>query len=372
MFTAINSSIQLVGFGLIGGAAALLVVPALIGHARKGDLLAARTAMQALVPLWREEEGKVIWSNPAYDALARNGHPFAGTEERQRCGSDWYRVQRTGSAAQAVPINALVLAEAGLQQMVQTMARTFAHLPIGLAVFDKDRHLQMFNPALADLTTLAPEFLSRKPSLVAILDAMRNRNMVPEPKDWKDWRGQIVQMELDAVNGLYEETWSLPGGQTYRVTGRPHLDGGLALMIDDISTETIRSRRYRSDLELCQAVIDTMEEGIAVFSLSGQLVMSNAAYGTLWGHDPASSLSAIDIRHIAQFWRERTAPASIWTEAEEYISTVGTRTAWEGEARLSDGRLVICRFAPLAEGATLAGFRFVPSAGSPRALAVRG
>ena len=369
MFGAINSAIQLVGFGLVGGSVALLLFPALFGQNRKADMLAALTAMQSQIPLWREDGGRIIWSNPAYDALFRDGPPLPASGERVQSGSDCYTVVRNGQAGHALPINALVQAETGLKQMLQTMARTFAHLPIGLAVFDRDRHLQMFNPALADLSALTPEFLSRKPSLVAILDAMRTRNMVPEPKDWKDWRRQIVQMEREAGNGLYQETWSLPGGQTYRVTGRPHLEGGLALMIEDISGETIRSRRYRADLELCQAVIDTMDEGIAVFSLSGQLVMSNVAYDTLWGHDPGGDLSPMDIRHIADHWREMSAPTTIWAEAEDFISTLGSRSPWRGEARLTDGRLVACRFSPLAEGATLAGFRPLPPRGSPRALA---
>lgn len=372
MFDAINSSVQLVGFGLLGGTVALLLLPSLLGQARKGDLLAARAAMQTVIPLWREDGGKVIWSNPAYKALAKDGVPFAGHEERQQHGAAWYQVSRSGPVAHAVPADGLVRAESGLQQMVQTMARTFAHLPIGLAVFDRDRQLQMFNPALADLTTLAPEFLSRRPSLIAILDAMRNRSMVPEPKDWKDWRRQIVQMEQDSVRGIFEETWALSGGQTYRVTGRPHVDGGLALMIEDISTETIRSRRYRADLELCQAVIDTMDEGIAVFSLSGQIVMSNAAYETIWGHEPEARVTALGFRDISEHWRSRTAPTTLWNEAEEFVSTVGLRSAWQGEARLTDGRLITCRFAPLAEGATLAGFRAVPTLSSPRVLAAKG
>ena len=373
MVGSIPSSIHLFGFGLLGAAAALLVFPSLFGVARRAAILAARTAMQSMIPLWREEGGVVIWSNPAYDALARKGDPFAGPGDRHKAGDGWYQVKRSGAAAHAIPVDALVRAEAGLQQMVQTMARTFAHLPIGLAVFDRDRHLQLFNPALADLSALAPEFLSRRPSLVAMLDAMRNRNMVPEPKDWKNWRRQIVQMERDAVRGQYEETWALPGGQTYRVTGRPHVDGGLALMIEDISTETIRSRRYRADLDLCQAIIDTMEEGIAVFSPTGQLVMSNAAYERLWGHDPVADLSPIDIGRIAAHWRDRTAPTAMWTAAEDFVGTLGVRQPWGGEARLSDGRLVTCRLAALSDGATFAGFRITaPRANGPRAFTARG
>jgi hypothetical protein len=42
-------------------------------------------------------------------------------------------------------------------------------------------------------------------------------------------------LEEEAASGLFEETWSLPGGQTYRVIGRPHPNGALAFMFEDIS-----------------------------------------------------------------------------------------------------------------------------------------
>jgi hypothetical protein len=56
----------------------------------------------------------------------------------------------------------------------------------------------------------------------------------------------------------------------------------------------------------------------------------------------------------------------LWSEAEEFISSVGNRISWQAEARLLDGRLLSCRFAPLAGGATLAAFRRVDGADTSR------
>ena len=157
--------------------------------------------------------------------------------------------------------------------------------------------------------------------------------------------------------GLFEETWSLPGGQTYRVIGRPHPNGALAFMFEDISSETLRTRLYRADLELGQSVIDAVDEGVAVFSLGGQLVMSNLAYAQLWDHDPAILLSDAGIGTLCAWWRDHSAPTLLWGDAVEFVSTHGDRAAWEGEVRLLDGRLLTCRFRPLAGGATLVAFR---------------
>ena len=357
------------------------------------DLLRASVA-GAPLPIWREAEGgDVTWANAAYLGLLmrrmENGQDLvwpiprlfertasAQGADRQRQKLDqtgtsthvqWFELfsapDRSGRLVYAMPVDATVQAEAALRGFMQTLAKTFAHLTTGLAIFDHARQLQLFNPALMDLTSLPPDFLSARPSLSMFFDAMRERSMIPEPRDYRNWRREMGEMEAAAASGLYEETWSLPGGQTYRVTGRPHPNGALALMFEDISTEMTQTRRYRADLELGQAVIDAMDEAIAVFSSSGTLVISNAGYAEIWGHDPAGTLDGeAGVAVVAEHWRARSAPTTVWDRAEDFAATMGPCNGWSDEVHLSDGRLVSVRFARLAGGATLAGFRVTSAA----------
>jgi PAS domain-containing protein len=268
----------------------------------------------------------------------------------------------------AVAANAAVEAETALREFMQTLTKTFADLPIGLAIFDRARVLQLFNPALAELTALQPEFLISRPTLSAVLDAMRAKAMIPEPKDYRSWRKQIMRVEEAASSGHFEETWSLPGGQTYRVIGRPHPNGALAFMFEDISTEMTRTRRYRADLELGQSVIDAVDDAVAVFSQPGQLVMSNRAYARLWKHDPAVLLSDAGIGTLSAWWRENSAPSLLWDDAISFVTAYGDRSPWEGEIRLLDGRMVTCRFRPLDGGATLITFSHGAATSQPLRL----
>lgn len=363
-----------------------------LSYRAMNDELAALRAMAARAPIlvWRQNAaGEVIWANPAYLAAAQDsGHggeltwPLPRLFDRVaaakvEAGQRWKLTHEGGSAAWfdlttfvegdgalcfGVPVDATVQAETALRDFMQTLTKTFAQLHVGLAIFDQARKLQLFNPALLDLTGLPIDFLSARPGLVAVLDAMRDRQMIPEPKDYRGWRRQILDMEKAATSGLYEETWTLPGGQTYRVFGRPHPNGALALMIEDISSEMLRTRRYRADLELGQAVLDALDEGVAVFSAEGQMVMANSAYAAIWGHDPAAQLADAGVATISRHWRATTAPSQIWAEVETFLTNPGDRLAWAAQARLSDGRLLDCRFVPLAGGATMAGFRATPAA----------
>lgn len=257
----------------------------------------------------------------------------------------------------ATPADTARRAEASLQSFIHILSKTFAQLPSGLAIFDNQRRLQMFNPALNDLTGLPVDFLSARPSLLAVLDALRERKMLPEPKDYRSWRRQLVDMEKAAASGQYEDTWNLSDGQTFRVTGRPHPNGALALMIEDISNEVLRTRRYHADQELGQSVIDEISTALAVFSSSGRLVMSNRAYATLWAHNPEDVIEGVTLRNLSQHWRSKTAPSALWSEVEDYVGTFGDRVKWNAEARLLDGRRLECSFSSLAGGATLAAFQ---------------
>lgn len=350
------------------------------------ELATLRSMMtQAPIMAWRERaDGEVIWANTQYVlAAAENLGPgkdltwplprlfdrlaasqgAAGQRQKLRRPDGttrWYDLSAAPDHEErrvyAVPCDAAVVAETNLRDLMQTLTKTFAYLTVGLAIFDGQKQLQMFNPALLDLTGLPPDFLSGRPTVIAMLDAMRDRNMVPEPKDYRRWRQQLVDMDGSGSTGIYSEIWNLSGGQTYRVVGRPHTNGSLALMFEDISSEISRTRRYRADLELGQSVIDSMTECVAVFSETGQLVMSNRAYGALWGNDPSDRLADVGIRAATRFWSDRCAPSPIWTEVEDYVATVGDREGWTTEARLLDGRALRCRLHPLEGGATLIGF----------------
>lgn len=345
----------------------------------------------APLPIWRESlAGDVIWANANYLDLATErladdedlkwplpklfvdkaaADIIAGTRRNlksQHGKTDlWFDVLEysTGKDRQfyALPADRTVKAEEGLRAFMQTLTKTFAHLSTGLAIFDQDRKLVLFNPALLDLTGLSPDLLTMRPTLHSFFDALRESSMIPEPRDYKSWRKQITDIEEAAASGLYEETWSLSSGQTYRVTGRPHPNGALALSFEDISNEMSQTRRYRAELELGQAVIDAVDAAIAVFSASGTLLMSNAAYVSLWGHDPAGSLGPESgIAKMCAYWRNATAPSGIWDRVEDFSADLGPRTSWKDEVRLSDGRRLECQFSPLAGGATMATFRADP------------
>jgi PAS domain-containing protein len=261
----------------------------------------------------------------------------------------------------ALPINRLVAAETALQSFIQTLSQTFAHLPIGLAVFDKQRELVLFNPALTTITRLDIQMLSRRPTLVAFLDGLRDGNRIPEPRNYRGWRDQIARLEQGAEDGSYHELWTLPCGQTLRVIGRPHPDGAVAFMFEDISSEVSLTRKFRGDLDLYQSVLDDVPGALAVFANDGRMVLQNAAHAELWGADPESGAGVMLGDQLAR-WSEACDPAPVWQEIRQFSNRSTSRQKWQAPVIHRDGHAMICHVAPLAGAAMLV--RFVPADGA--------
>lgn len=373
-----------------------VLVDGMSQRALEDEVTSLRKAVDsAPILVWREDaRGDIVWANRAY--LLQSGALEAEDEltwplpalfeaapdakaaptvrrariERNGKAPLWFDCHSLpaadGSLHYALPADTAVSAEISLREFVQTLTKTFAELPIGLAIFDRQRQLQLFNPALIDLTTLGADFLSARPTLFAFLDRLRDARMMPEPKDYSSWRQKMAELEKAAASGRFEETWALPSGQTYRVTGRPHPEGAVAFLIEDISSEVSLTRRFRSELELSQAVIDAMDEAIAVFSTAGVLILSNRGYAHLWGTDPGTTLGEVGIGEAMKTWEAQGNPDPVWAEARDFVTEIGPRASWEANAGLRDGRSVACRFVPLAGGATLAGFRAIGEAPARR------
>ncbi len=342
-----------------------------------------RLAASLTIPVWTtSREGHLLWWNPAYGALQARVFPGLSVEDQpifpavaptsaprvslriaENGKKEWFDISQTECddvvIYQAICISNLVHAEEAQRNFVQTLTKTFAQLSIGLAIFDRNGQLALFNPALVDLTGLRAEFLSARPALQTFFDRLRETRKMPEPKNYADWRTAVSELVTAANDGRYEDIWSLDSGQTFRVKGRPHPDGATAFLIEDITAEVSLTRNFRAELELGQSMLDTLDDGIAVFSGSGILTFSNAAYQNLWQVDPETSFADVTIHDAIQDWKRKSAPTPMWEEIERFVRSFADRKTWRFPVYLTDNTHLTCVISPIVSGATLIRFHIV-------------
>jgi PAS domain-containing protein len=159
-------------------------------------------------PIWQiDKAGEVCWHNNAYghlyqrifekdpsviqplfDIEAQTSNPLQSRRTSISSAIDekqlWYDIScvesDSGIICHAIDINAVI----AQRNFVQTLAKTFAHLSTGLAIFDRNGQLALFNPALVDLSKLPVEFLSTRPDLLSFFDRLRDNQVMPEPKNY--------------------------------------------------------------------------------------------------------------------------------------------------------------------------------------------
>jgi PAS domain-containing protein len=340
--------------------------------------------------IWkRDAEGVLIWANRAYIEMSEALFPRSDDGVRPWPPQDvfpdagvppcsapivemhsismvgqpkpsWFEVtslkRGTDTMYFGIDATAVVTSREAQQTFVQTLSKTFAQLSVGLAIFDEKRQLVLFNPALADLTALPIGFLISKPALFAVLDRLRDTQMIPEPKDYADWRSQMIALEKAAKDGTYMETWMLPNGQTFRVTGRPHPNGAVAFLFEDISDEISLARRYRNQIDIQNVVLDKIDTAIAVFSPSGLLVLANAPYKALWDASADTSLTENTFLDELGLWQRYAAPSPVWVKLHQTIDKGVPTPGWSDTFILDDKGEVTCTYNALPDGNHLVSF----------------
>lgn len=382
----------------------ITVAPALDGEARFAERAEreAATLRRGLAlsvdAQWTESgSGKVIWCNETYLKLSGEVRPDTAVQptwppprlfgeqldpppidgSQRRCHvtckdakqKRWFevtalRLSDTEILFNARPVDRLVTAETSLRDFVQTLSKTFATLPVGLVVFDRKRELVLFNPALVSVSRLEPGFLTRRPTLRAFLDQLRDIQRMPEPRDYRSWREEIAQLEEGAVQDRYHEIWSLPSGETLRVTGRPHPNGAIAFLFEDISQEVSLTRRFRTDLDLDRGILDDLPAGLIVFDRDGVVLRTNAAYRTMVApctENDTEDTAALEGRDetlagMTRAWQEIFMPSGVWGDIRQFTRHETARAAWSEAVTHRSGKRVHCRVAPLRGGHTIVWF----------------
>lgn len=324
-------------------------------------------------PIWvTDNKGNVLWKNDAcfedleplfqvvtawIGAGQTHGRSSTTTVDKKRL---WYDLKSIPNADTfvwfATPADAEIEAEETRREFVQTLAKTFAQLSTGLAIFDSSRNLALFNPALLELTGLPFETLSQRPSLATFLDTLRSKGLLPEPRDYTDWRNKISTLETQAEEGSYSDVWELPDGVTYRVTGKPHPGGAIAFLIEDISVEISRSRAVRKELDLFHGIFNAASPMSVVFDDTGQIVMSNDAFDAGWGpfgFDEGRTTSVVSCMPI---WQRATFPNPAWCDLRDFVVQPGERAQWSTTLSRRSGDEMTMHCTPLPNRQTLVEF----------------
>lgn len=241
--------------------------------------------------------------------------------------------------------------EDALKRLTETLSTTFAHLSSGLAVFDADKSLFLFNPALSGLLDLDPVWLANRPTIADFLAKLRENRHLPEKKEFLEWRRLLTGLKDTVAQKIYEEEWTLPDGRIFYVTGRPHPRGAIAFLFEDISERVAAEREHRREIEFNRGILDGVSEKIVVFDRAGRVRFVNAQV------KPRSGLEHLSVIAAWGGGTPSDGDAEDFGNAlQSYIVDQNHTKPW---TRVIDGaseETVVARASKLSDGSTLVGF----------------
>jgi len=345
---------------------------------------------RAPFPAWRMSGvGKLLWANPAYlEAVEVETLPKAierqvmldsqTAEQTRRTIAENFEIDDVrhlafngerramrilsfplsgGAGAMAFDVTAQEDAREELNRHVKAHDETLNHVADGVAIFGADRRLIFHNRAFAKTWDLEEGFLIDGPTHGQVLDRLRERRKLPAQANYAEWRANELAHYL-GIDGVEEDTWSLPDGRTLSVTRQRHPMGGLLLLFKDITNELDLKTRFNALISTQSATLNSLHEAVAVFGADARMRLSNAAFERLWGLDATLLKDSPDYADVVEACVPLFHDRLVWDEIRGHITdpSAKARQTTTGEMRRSDGSILTYLTHPLPDGNTLIAF----------------
>ena len=247
-----------------------------------------------------------------------------------------------------------------LNRFTETLSTTFAHLSGGLAIFDADKSLYLFNPALSDLLDLDPVWLAKRPSIADFISMLREKRHLPEKKNFLEWRRLLTDLKDTGQQKSYDDEWVLPDGRIFHVTGQPHPRGAVAFLFEDISAQVAIERQHRLELSLNKNVLNGLSDGVVVVNPSGVVKFANAALGDIFGVKFRESLVSHGISDLLESTCILSDTADFWPKLKAYVAAPNRLASWEQRLTVEGTAKILADVSTLPDGFTLVVFKAEP------------
>ncbi len=134
----------------------------------------------------------------------------------------------------------------------------------------------------------------------------------------------------------------------------------MAFLFEDITAEITLTRRFRSEMDLMQSILDKLADAIAVFSDDGTLALTNLAYQELWGETDETGFAPATVLDVTRNWQEHCAATPVLGEVRDFVEMRDNRTQWSAAMSMRDGTEMTCTVSPIQNGATIVRFTLEP------------
>jgi len=260
----------------------------------------------------------------------------------------------TGAVAGfAIDVQELEDARAELVRHVQSQRDLADRMTAGTIQFDSEQTVSFFNQPFAVMTQLDPDWLAERPEFDRVLERMRERNRLPEVRDFPVWKADR-RAWFTSTQEVIEEDWILADGDHLRVVAQALPDGGLRMFLED-RTEQVRLASARDTLlRVRAATFDNLFEAISVFASDGRLYLWNRRFRDVWDIEEERLTEHPRVDELVPAMARKLVNPTAAAQIREMVrQTTNERQSSNGRISLTDGRHFEFAAVPLPDGNAL-------------------
>lgn len=228
----------------------------------------------------------------------------------------------------------------------------FEHLSSAIALYNKEFRLEFYNTAYAQLWHLEEQWLNTKPKMTEIIEQLRETRMIPEQADFRAYKQNLIDTFSKLITPS-EEMLYLPNGTSLRQLVIPRPDGGVMLMLEDVTSRLELESSYNTLIAVQKETLDNLAEGVAAFGGDGRLKLWNPAFARMWKLNPEDMEGSPHITLLVEKQRQCFSDNE-WPKAKENLLSQGLdRNMRDGVMRRSDDIVIEFAAVPLPDGGML-------------------
>ncbi|GAB5387423.1 MAG: cell cycle protein kinase DivL [Alphaproteobacteria bacterium] len=245
---------------------------------------------------------------------------------------------------------------AELRRRTEAQRHLLDQLNAAITLYGPDQRLEFYNRAFTRLFGLEDAWLDDGPSYMEVLEALRERRMVPETGNFPEYRAAELSM-FKSLTEPDEELVNLPDGRNLRRVVSPHALGGLMVAFEDVTSSIQLEMKFKEAMAVQRETLDNLGEGIAVIGTDGRLKLFNPAFEEIWDITRPTLEAGPHIRLLAERMGEQFGAAEDAAHARGLmISASLDRRHVEEHLRFSGGRCLDFTSRPLPDGAVMLNF----------------
>lgn len=258
-----------------------------------------------------------------------------------------------GTVGLALDVSELEQAEAELQRHIDSQTEVLNNLSTSIAIFGPDKRLNYSNTAYARAWRMDEDWLASTPTHGEILDAMREKRLMPEQADYPAYKAWELSLYTNLLESR-EEVLYTPDNRILRRIISPHPLGGLIFIFEDVTDRMALERSYNTLNEVQRETLDNLYEGVAVYGGDGRLKLYNPALLTMWRLDEELTSAEPHVSDLVDAARTLFPQNEPWETVREHLITqVTERDPIAGRMRRPDGRVLDYSSVPLPDGNVL-------------------